>query len=394
MRVTVAQQAPVASANVTRARASVSIVVPVVESSAVLLAASATSVVAQAAVAVQTIVTANSYILLTSSAVLDTSGLYSYKTDIAVVTDTSFRVVGKTLTDTFGQTDYITNLNTALAKHDSVSTPDFVIRTLEFIRRFTDTFGFTHRVSFTFSRPLHDNFALGDTTARNFSKARVNSVAVSDTNPILSTDKYRANSFTAVDTMSRFFTKARTDSFGLVDSKSFLLARPAVDSFTFTDSTRLTPTKVLADSFTQADAVTRAFNKARTDSFTLPDTMTRSSVKSLQDSFNQADSNTKAVNKVLADAFAFTELLSRSLNRTIQDGFAMNDTADLADGITYQTVKYVNNLAFVTDAKVLSSSLRKTDSVSLVSAGLLTSQSYCDLSYFAEDYVGISRTFS
>jgi hypothetical protein len=122
--------------------------------------------------------------------------------------------------------------------------------------------------------------------------------------------------------------------------------------------------------------------------------MARSTGKSLQDSFNQSDSNTKAFVKARADAFTFTELLSRSLTRTIQDGFAMNDSADLADGITYQTVKYVNNLAFVTDAKVLSSSLGKTDTVSLVSAGILTSQSYCDLSYFAEDYVGNSRTFS
>jgi uncharacterized protein YuzB (UPF0349 family) len=66
----------------------------------------------------------------------------------------------------------------------------------------------------------------------------------------------------------------------------------------------------------------------------------------------------------------------------------------LADGITYQTVKYVNNLAFVSDAKVLSNSLAKTDTVSLVSYGILSSQNYCDMSYFAEDYVGLSRTFS
>jgi hypothetical protein len=72
----------------------------------------------------------------------------------------------------------------------------------------------------------------------------------------------------------------------------------------------------------------------------------------------------------------------------------MSDTADLADGITYQTVKYINNLAFVSDAKVLSSSLGKTETVTLVSDGVLSSQSYCDMSYFATDYVGISRKFS
>jgi len=394
MRVTVAQQAPVASANVTRARASVSVVVPVTQASSTLLAASTSTAIAQAAATVETLVAANSYILLTSSSVLDTSGLYMYTADLAVVSDASFRVVGKALTDTFGQTDYITGKTFALGKHDSVTLPDYIIRTLEYIRRFTESLSFTHRVAFTLSRPLTDSFAFSDTTTKGFTKIRAHSVGAIDTRPVFSVNKLQAHSVTALDASTRGFTKAAADSVNPVEARNFSLNRPLAESFVAADTARLSASKALTDSFTQTDAATRDFGKATTDLFTFSDTTTRVTGKTLQDSFNQSDANTRAVDKVLADAFAFTELLSRSVNRTIQDGFAMNDSADLADGITYQSVKYISNLAFATDAKVLSNSLAKADTVSLVSAGLLTSQSYCDLSYFAEDYVGLSRTFS
>jgi hypothetical protein len=72
----------------------------------------------------------------------------------------------------------------------------------------------------------------------------------------------------------------------------------------------------------------------------------------------------------------------------------MNDTADLVDGVTYQTVKYITNVVFTSDTSTRAWDANKADSVSLASSGSLTSQSYCDLSYFAEDYVGESRTFS
>ncbi len=394
MRITVAQQAPVASATITRARASVSIVVPVLEPSAVLLASSTTSVVAQAVTAVETLVSANSYILLNSSSVLDTSGLYSYKTDISVVTDASFRIVGKTLTDTFGSDDYITDKTFDLGKNDSVSLTESMTRTLEFIRRFTELVNLPENVSFLLQKQSADSFSFEDSSTRSFSKQRTDSFSVPDAAPVFAVNKARTDSFTLADTMARGYAKPLADAATPTDTKSFSFSRPVVDSFSFTDSTSLIPTKGLVDSFTHADAANRDFAKARTDSFSLADASTQTTDKALADTFSQTDANTRAVDKVLADAFAFSELLTRSLTRTIQDGFAMNDTADLADGITYQTVKYVNNLAFVSDAKVLTSSLGKTETVTLVSAGVLSSQSYCDMSYFATDYVGVSRTFS
>ena len=393
MGVTVVNTALAASSAVTRARASVVIVAPLAETSAALLSAATSVAIAGATVTLVVPVSSLSYISMVSGAYLDTSGRFQYFPDSVSVADVSFRIVGKTLTDTFGQTDFITAKSSALVKNDSISVPDFLTRTLEYIRNFYDTVGLSQQVALTISRQVVDAFSFSDTSTRGVAKKATDSISPSDSNVLL-VNKANADSFTVPDSVARGFTKARTDLFSLADSKSFSLARPASDLITLTDSARRTSTKALADSFTQADALNRSFTKARTDSFTLSDTSTRVATKRLVDSFNQSDSNTKAFVKARADAFAFTEFISRSLTRTIQDGFAMNDSADLVDGITYQTVKYINNLAFVTDAKVLSPSLSKTDTVSLVSAGSLTSQSYCDLSYFAQDYVGNSRTFS
>jgi len=320
MGVTVVRTALTAETAVTRARASVVIVAPVAETSTALLAAATSVQIANAVVTAVVPVANLNYIFMTSGAYLDTSGRFQYFPEEVFVTDATFRVVGKTLNDTFGQDDYIIN-SVDLAKHDAVSVPDFVIRTLEYIRTFTDTIEPVEALSYTFARPL-------------------------------------ANTFTTFD------------------SKSFTLSRP------------------LSSSFSNTDFVTTALTKNNFESIPVLDASARIMLKHLSDNFGHTDVTTRSVSKALAHSAVTSDFSSKVIGRVINDGFAMNDSADLADGITYQTVKYVNNLAFVSDARALSFSLGKTDTISLVSAGLLTSQSYCDLSYFAEDYVGESRTFS
>lgn len=321
MGVTVVRTALTAETAVTRARASVVIVAPVAETSAALLAAATSVQIANAVVTAVVPVANLNYIFMASGAYLDTSGRFQYFPEEVFVTDATFRVVGKTLNDTFGQDDYIMSKSSDLAKHDEVSVPDFVIRTLEYIRTFTDTTEPVEALRYTFARPL-------------------------------------ATTFTTVD------------------SKSFTFSRP------------------LFSSFSNIDFVTTALTKNNFESVPVLDASARIMLKHLSDSFGHTDVTTRSVSKALAHSAVTSDFSSKVIGRVITDGFAMNDSADLADGITYQTVKYVNNLAFVSDARALSFSLGKTDTISLVSAGLLTSQSYCDLSYFAEDYVGESRTFS
>lgn len=321
MGVTVVRTALTASTAVTRARASVVIVAPIAETSAALLAAATSVVVAGASVTVVVPAANLNYILLASAAYLDTSGRFQYFPEEIFVADASFRSTQKALTDTFGSTDYIASIDTELAYTDSVSLPDYIIRTLEYIRNFTDTTTTVDALSYTFARPL-------------------------------------------------------ANSFGLADSKSFAFSRP------------------VSSSFGSTDFATTHLTKGNFETLSVPDTSRWIVQKGLLDSFSHTDSNVKSVAKGLANSVATSETFRKTIGRVITDGFAMNDTADLVDGVTYQTVKYITNIVFTSDTSTRAWNANKADSVSLTSSGSLTSQNYCDLSYFAEDYVGESRTFS
>ena len=393
MGVTVVRTALTAETAVTRARASVVIVAPVAETSAALLAA-ATSVSIASAVVTAVVPVANlNYIFMASGAYLDTSGRFQYFPDEVFVTDATFRVVGKTLNDTFGQDDYITAKDTSLAKTDEISVPDFIIRTLEYIRRFYDTTTPTEALSYTFSRPLANTFGTTDATSFTAQKPLFSSFGSTDFTTTALT-KANFHSVAVPDTVLKSSTKSLSTSFSQTDAVSRNTGKALANTFTTTDATSYAFARPLASSFGSTDFATTHLTKANVDSFSFTHNLAKVVNSRLTDTFSHVDSTVMSADKALAHSVTATDTHSKVIGRVINDGFAMNDFADLADGITYQTVKYVNNLAFVSDAKVLSSSLAKTDTVSLVSYGILSSQNYCDMSYFAEDYVGLSRTFS
>jgi hypothetical protein len=92
----------------------------------------------------------------------------------------------------------------------------------------------------------------------------------------------------------------------------------------------------------------------------------------------------------LADAFALVD------TKTIAFGKALADAVALADAITTKGVgKSLADAVTMTDAfaRTVQSQRTFADAVVMSDSGLLLNQSYVDPSYFAEDYVGTSRTF-
>jgi hypothetical protein len=75
----------------------------------------------------------------------------------------------------------------------------------------------------------------------------------------------------------------------------------------------------------------------------------------------------------------------------IRDFTESPSTSD-SDTITFGAVKSDDGAFTDSDVKSMSKSL--TESPSAASSGSLRSQGYCDFTYFAEDYVGASRTFT
>ena len=182
---------------------------------------------------------------------------------------------------------------------------------------------------------------------------------------------------------------ARLDVSGLVryitevavvqDAAAKTLSKPFADSIASPlDASIRQVQKVLADSVVMNDEAERFLVYIRdvNDAVTVPDTETRQVFPGPEvDGIGVADQRTAAVSKLISDAFS------------------LNDSSEAGDGSTYSFAKYINNVVFSSDnlASVLTKPL--ADSFGTSDSGSVVAQSYCDITYFAEDYVGASSSF-
>ena len=104
------------------------------------------------------------------------------------------------------------------------------------------------------------------------------------------------------------------------------------------------------------------------------------------------DAVTFGVTKNLEDLVANVDLLSFSTSKGLSDVVGMLDNMDT--DIQYEIIKTISELIYTADAHIIQSILAKADSVTMGSSGFVMMQDYCDITYFLEDYVGTSRTFT
>lgn len=173
--------------------------------------------------------------------------------------------------------------------------------------------------------------------------------------------------------------------------------RYITDSYAVLDQTFITAAKKFADSvaITQTDPIF-AIAKSLTDSVSMADaiTVTLVFIRNFADSTGVSDTRAYSFVKSLVDSVSTTDQLYFATTKLLTDGVGMIDSFDLNDGATYTFTKALSNVSFATDAVVLTPQKGVNDSVTMDSAGYLRSQGYCDFTYFAEDYVGDSRTFT
>lgn len=100
------------------------------------------------------------------------------------------------------------------------------------------------------------------------------------------------------------------------------------------------------------------------------------------------------LSRPLLDGASVSDVSTRLLTKVLASGVAMNDSFEAGDGLLYSFAKGVSNVVFAADATALSQFKSVSDMITPADAGSLVSQGYCDPTYFAEDYVGESRTFS
>jgi len=202
---------------------------------------------------------------------------------------------------------------------------------------------------------------------------------------------------------------------GLAESVAFsdaivtvlIFLRDFADSLALSDAQALTVAKAFVDAASATDAATLAFASNQADAVSLVEATALSLAKSFADSVGATDDVALAVDRAVADAATLADaavlLVSKAIDETQQvlDDVALSSAKALTDGVglneslafDYALASTIGNVAFVSDLAVVSSNKPQADSVGTTDSGFILSQDYCDLTYFAEDYVGTAKAF-
>jgi hypothetical protein len=247
--------------------------------------------------------------------------------------------------------------------------------------------------------------------------------------------KYFSEQALFTDSKAYSLTKYLSDSFEQQEIVAKTVSRPATDSVSLTDSLRRSTAKAATDLFGASDALSftsqrnlqtnevgvltdiaaKNFSKAiQHNIWYVPDYATLSVEKVLSDDFGVSDSifvqrvYLRAFDEYLtiADDLAFSfngldGLENLVVNdsqlfvyaKVFSDGVSMNDALGAGDGIAYTFATSISNIAFVSEALAKSSQTIKSETLAATDSGIIVQQDYVDLTYFAEDYVGVSYTF-
>lgn len=216
----------------------------------------------------------------------------------------------------------------------------------------TDAFAFTESMARGAEKPLSDLSSFGDAHQWGLERPAADTAQVSDT-------------------AARTFGKEAHDSAGIVDITQKAGGKALTDAAPFSDSTFLAVTYVLNHIAKAIDEQEIQVVKSRTDAAAINDLFSRQVGfrRTPEDSLAMIEDSQKQGGKALSDSPRFEDQVTRAAQRGTSDVFRLSDRRAQTFGKT------------------------RTEQATLTDTGSLRSQGYCDFSYFAEDYVGTSRTF-
>jgi hypothetical protein len=205
-----------------------------------------------------------------------------------------------------------------------------------------------------------------------------------------------SDSFTLSDSESHVAQKAIADEVGFVDLLSKLLVQASSDSVAPLDAQQLALLKAAASDFTLTDFSTQAAAKALTDSVSLADNFSSLLIyiRTASDQFSAADQPFFLFLPATFAEFApVSDVALVAFNKALFDGVSMDDGTSVGDGSTYVFQKNVNNVVFMLDTEFRAVTKASAEQITTPDSGLVSATNYCDITYFAEDYVGVSTTF-
>jgi hypothetical protein len=234
------------------------------------------------------------YILLATSAYLDTTGRFKYITDIFSVADLAALNTSKIADpDAFSLTDSQV-FSTDKGLSDSTTILDSVVTVLIFIRNFDETVSLADSKSLLVSPAYSDAFTTSDTTTNLVSKAL--------------SDAFGLNDLADVGDGIAFQFDDYTNNIVTISDGTVVATSPAYsDSVSFADGTVFSVSQSQADSISEVDSLAISFSGAYTDSATLVDNPAISFSTAFADSFGQSDAIQLNPALAKADSFSFTE---------------------------------------------------------------------------------------
>lgn len=230
-----------------------------------------------------------------------------------------------------------------------------------------------------FSKATVDALATIDAVSKGISRPIVDTQAIADGISHKSVGKHLADTQNSIDALHYSLTK-------LVSG----------DYATAIDAAKLYTVKVFADSLSPpVDNITgKSFTKVLVDSLSFTDHVVANKlyIRAFSDNFSTPDAYLEEfISGVTAEIASASDVYGHVVTKNFLESVVLIDNMD--GDIQYSIIKLIGELLSISDGKVIDFATNKSDNVVSSDGGVLSMQDYCDITYFLEDYVGISRTF-
>ena len=189
------------------------------------------------------------------------------------------------------------------------------------------------------------------------------------------------------------YARALSDTQGLTDATVLSIGRAIADAVTMVEQRSMSFSRPVFDTFTTSDNVAKSFSRVLTDSYAVADLRRIAFSRPVTDSAAVSDAVLAILHKTISDLFFAQDDAIRFVQKLVNDGVAMSDGFDAGDGAVYSFSKGISNVTIVADATAKTPAKGLSEQVALADSGYLVTQDYCDITYFADDYVGVKTLF-
>jgi hypothetical protein len=292
--------------------------------------------------------------------------------DIPFIRDAAIIELQKVLADAVALSEFV-ELAISLNPADSGAFTDDETKAIGKV--LSETASLAEAATLALSKPLADNATVTDLAALEVGKPFAD--ASSFTDALVNHFTKVAFSGYAIDYFLEDYTEG-TDYIYLSEAQSFAIAKVLADTIGATDDLN----GVLAD-----DDQIIGFFKSTGNVANISDQAALSVGTPAADSFAISDARSFALDRPLSDANTFSDATVFAV------GLVASDAASVSESAALQFSRPVSDDFAITDANVLAFGLGPSDAATFTDSGELLNQDYTEAFYFAEDYVGTSRTF-